>query len=473
MIKELLIGHMKTMSKSKNKDASPLYHKLAILVLRLEWIWIAVMILAFWHHSPPIRDNYVFLLGFVCPIIGARYLVHHRFITRTPLDILLLIFVILTVYNFHNAPLSRASYLVLVCRPILGIFMIWYFADHVRQHGHIRYLLITTILLGIFIGGVALLASQWDIVQKSSDFAFIINQLPKLDHKQVLPDMQLSFNSNEIAGALAYFCAFLLAISLKTFVIQEPTSTKYDRLSYWILRWGALLGFILTFSALLLGQSRFALGGVFIGLFIVILFVLPNWKLRIVGMLVWAIFLIIEIMIVTQMFPLNLAATSQTETPISTPATLNERDERTLSTRFELWERALWMMRDYPMTGAGMSTYKALVMQDKYIIPYYEEKRFPPPHAHNVFLQWGADLGVIGALLFVGIYGIVAWMAIQTYRHTNLNSKIMTIAITSGIISYMGYGIGDTITLWDRFAFVHWWFIALMMSIYIVKKYHP
>lgn len=461
------------MSKITKIVTEPLLLKFASILLHLEWVWVAGMILAFWHHSPPIRDHYVFLLGFIFPIIGARYIVHRRMFTRTPLDILLLMFMILTIYNFYNAPLSRASYWVLICRPLLGIFMIWYVAEHVRQHGHLRYLTIATVVLGILIGSIALVATQWDFINKSSDFAFILNHLPRLDHKQVLPDMQLSFNSNEIAGALTYFCSFLLAFSLKSFVIPEAHTTKSEQLIAWILRWGALLGFVLTFSALMLGQSRFALGGIFVGLLIVILFVLPNWKLRVTGLLMWAIFLTMEVMIITQMFPLDLSPTNNSETSIANPITLNERDERTLSTRFELWERALWMIRDYPTTGAGMSTYKALVMRDDYIIPYYKEKQFPPPHVHNAFLQWGADLGVMGLIFFIGLYGIIGGMAIHTYRYGNLNSKIMTIAITSSILSYMGYGIGDTITIWDRFAFAHWWFIALVVGVYIVRKYHP
>jgi putative inorganic carbon (hco3(-)) transporter len=460
------------MRKLKRYNSAPIYHNIPTLILRLEWIWIAVMVLAFWHHSPPIRDNYIFLLSFVIPILGARWLVHRRLFTRTPLDILLLIFMIISVYNFNYAPLSRASYFVLICRPLLGIFIIAYFAEHARQHGHIHFLTIATILLGILIGGVALLTSQWDIANKSSDFAFILTTLPKLDYKQVMPDMRLSFNVNEIAGALAYFAPFLLAITLKTFVHIETANTRYERIIYWILRWGALFGFLLTSSALLLGQSRFALGGVFVGLFIVIMFVLPNWKLRMVGLGIWGIFVIIEVMIVMQMFPLTLSQTPNTEVTQSTSTTLNQRDERTLSTRFELWERALWMVRDYPTTGAGMSTYRALVMRDEYIIPYYEAKQISPPHAHNTFLQFGADLGVMGLALFIGLYGSMVWIIIQIYHQTNVNFRIMTISITSGILSYMGYGVGDTITLWDRFAFLHWWFIAFMISVYIVQKYH-
>jgi len=351
--------------------------------------------------------------------------------------------------------------------------MIWYFAEHVRQHGHFDYLTIMTILLGILIGSIALVASQWDIANKSSDFAFVLTNMPTLDYKQFMPDMRLSFNVNEIAGALAYFCPFLLAITLKSFIYPTDIETRFERIVQWTLRWGALLGFILTFSALLLGQSRFALGGVFVGLLIVILFVLPRWKLKIAGIIIWGIFLTIEIMIITQMFPITFESVSNAESQQSIPATLTERDERTLSTRFELWERALWMIGDYPTTGAGMSTYRAMVMRDEYIIPYYKERQVSPPHVHNAFLQMGADLGIMGLVLFIGWYGVCGLMTFQTYHHQNLNSKIMTIGITSGILSYMGYGVGDTITLWDRFSFVHWWFIALVVSVYVVKKHFP
>ena len=178
-------------------------------------------------------------------------------------------------------------------------------------------------------------------------------------------------------------------------------------------------------------------------------------------------------MIVMQMFPLTLSQTLETEVTQSTPTTLNQRDERTLTTRFELWERALWMVRDYPTTGAGMSTYRALVMRDEYIIPYYKAKQIAPPHAHNAFFQFGADFGVMGLVLFISLYGSVGWIALQIVKQTNVNYRIMTIGITSGILSYIGYGIGDTIALWDRFAFIHWWFIALIISIYIIQKYHP
>lgn len=443
---------------------------IARMLLRLEWVWIALMIIAFWHRSPPFREQYVFLLGFAIPIYGIRWWVYGRLFTRTPLDIFLLIFVVLTVYNFQNAPISRADYWVLVCRPLLGIFIIYYFAEHIRQHDHIQYLVIATILLGLLVGGLALLASQWGASDKSELFAFLINGLPVLDHISILPDMQLSFNPNEIAGALAYFCPFFLGIALKTIFVETISLSYFDSIVKLFMRWGSLLGFLLTAIALFLGQSRFALAGVFVGVFVVILFVLPNWKLRFIGLSLWLVFLVLEIMIVTNVFPLQSSSVDDT-TITQTDTILDERDERTLFARFDLWERALRMVRDYPTTGAGMSTYRALVMQDEYIIPLYEGRRFGPPHAHNAFLQLGADLGVMGLFLFIAWYGTILRIAYQNYKFANLNYQIMTVAITSGILSYIGYGMGDTITLWDRFAFLHWWFIALAIAVYIKSRY--
>ncbi len=435
----------------------------------LEGVWIASMILAFWHISPPIRDQYVFLLLFAIPIYTLRYIIHRRFFTHTPLDILFLIFAIVTIYNFNNAPLARADYWVIVCRPFLGIFIVWYFVEHVRHYQHMRYLIVVTIILASVIGLVALLASQWTISSKSDDFRFILDILPRLDHKAVLPDMQLSFNPNEIAGALAYCCPFLLAIGLGSFRTQTSATSRCEFVINWLERWGALIGFTIAFTALFLGQSRFALAGTFIGLFIVIITILPTWKFRTIGIGIWSLIVFIEILLVLNILPLNLAQSSESNTSEPTVG-LNQRDESSFTNRFALWDRAIQMTMDYPTTGAGMSVYRAMVTREDYIIASYANRGARPPHAHNALLQMGADLGVIGWALFIGWYGVVAGMAIYTIQNGNLKFTIMTITVTASILGYMGYGIGDTITLWDRFAFIHWWYIGLMTATYISAK---
>ena len=437
-------------------------------LLRLEWVWIAVMIFAYWHISPPIRDRYVFLLIFAAPLYGARWLARRRLFTGTALDLFLLLFIPISIYNFYAAPLPRADYLVVACRYFLGIFMVFYFVTHTRQHKHLRYLTLATIGLGILISLVALTASQWVIIpDKLAPFRFIVDILPKLNAKQFLPDMQLSFNPNEIAGALSYFPPFMLTVAIGSFITRRETE---GGLIASLTRWGSLLGFIMSFAALILGQSRFALVGTFVALLIVLVMLLPGWKLKSLVIALWSLAVLLGILLVFNISPIDLVSRTIAEaTDSSSVANLSQRDEHSLFTRFEIWDRALRMIRDYPATGSGISTYRSMVEWPEYAVRYYAINNRILPHAHNMFLQMGTDLGIMGLFLFLAWYGAVAFMAVRCFRASR-HFRLMAIAIGAGILAHMGYGIGDDIPFWSRFGFANWWFIALMTALYILNR---
>ena len=429
------------------------------------------MIFAYWHISPPIRDRYVFLLVFALPLYGSRWLAQRRVFTGTALDLFLLLFVPISIYNFYAAPLPRAEYLVVACRYFLGIFIVFYFVDHARQHQHSRYLILATIGLGILISLVALVASQWTIIPgKLAPFRFMVDILPKLDPKQFLPDMMLSFNPNEIAGALSYFPPFMLAVAVGSFVAPDKTEDRpMPPITASLLRWGSLLGFILSFAALILGQSRFALVGTWVALLIVLVMLLPGWRLKGIVIALWSLSVLLGILLVFNISPANIA--SWTAAPDdSSVADLSQRDKHSLFTRFEIWDRAVRMIRDYPATGSGISTYRSMVERDEYAVRHYAINNRILPHAHNIFLQMGADLGVMGLFLFLAWYGAVAFMAVQSFRSPSRHSRIMVIAVATGILAHMGYGIGDDIPFWSRFAFANWWFIALMTALYVLNR---
>lgn len=441
-------------------------------LLRLEWVWIAVMIFAYWHISPPIRDRYVFLLIFAAPLYGARWLARRRIFTGTALDLFLLLFIPVSLYNFYAAPLPRADYLVVACRYFLGIFMVFYFVEHARRHQHLRYLTLATIGLGILISLVALTASQWVIIpDKLAPFRFIVDLLPKLNPKQFMPDMQLSFNPNEIAGALSYFPPFMLTVAIGAFAARRETAAGASRVIASLTRWGSLLGFIISLAALILGQSRFALVGTFVALLIVLVMLLPGWKLKTLVIALWSLAVLLGILLVFNVSPIDLVSRTIAEaTDRSLVADLSQRDEHSLFTRFEIWDRALRIIRDYPATGSGISTYRFMVEWPEYTVRHYAINNRILPHAHNMFLQMGTDLGVMGLFLFLTWYGAVAVMAVRCLRSQARPSRLMAIAIGAGILAHMGYGIGDDIPFWSRFGFANWWFVALMTALYILQR---
>jgi putative inorganic carbon (HCO3(-)) transporter len=73
----------------------------------------------------------------------------------------------------------------------------------------------------------------------------------------------------------------------------------------------------------------------------------------------------------------------------------------TLRGRVELWERALYVLRDFPFTGIGPGTFEANVLT---LYPLFENPPgAPQPHAHNLYLQMGVDYGIGGLMAFLAV----------------------------------------------------------------------
>jgi O-antigen ligase len=64
----------------------------------------------------------------------------------------------------------------------------------------------------------------------------------------------------------------------------------------------------------------------------------------------------------------------------------------TLASRWEVWQRGVMMVRDFPYTGIGIGTYNTIAhLLYPFFIAAPDEV---VPHAHNQFLQVAVDLGM-------------------------------------------------------------------------------
>ncbi len=83
-----------------------------------------------------------------------------------------------------------------------------------------------------------------------------------------------------------------------------------------------------------------------------------------------------------------------------------------VNTRRFLWEGALAMVRDFPITGIGLDQFLWL-NQSRYIDPRIWNERYTS-HPHNLFLDSWLSLGVLGVAL-LGVYifagGWIVWQA--------------------------------------------------------------
>ncbi len=67
--------------------------------------------------------------------------------------------------------------------------------------------------------------------------------------------------------------------------------------------------------------------------------------------------------------------------------------------REEIWSRAIYMLQDFPFTGIGMGSFGKVA---DLLYPFFLAAPGKVPHAHNLFLQIGVDLG---------LPGLIAWLA--------------------------------------------------------------
>lgn len=78
--------------------------------------------------------------------------------------------------------------------------------------------------------------------------------------------------------------------------------------------------------------------------------------------------------------------------------------ENSVSERETTWREAVFLIRKHPFAGVGVGNYTVALIQKYPSIPVYAIQP-----AHNVFLLVGAELGLIGMIIFLGlVYKIVA-----------------------------------------------------------------
>jgi len=411
---------------------------LKLILAIFEPILLTGMLFAFWFASPA-RDPWLWLLALVPVVWVLRGLVYRRIWTRTPLDGWLLAFVLLALVNIYTAPYRRTpdmaySFFVLMGRPLMGIALYGTFVEQARLRGSMRSLLAATLVLAAIITVLSLGASQWN--SKSIALRFVTDALPRIAEGLAPFDARGGFNANEMAGALAFVCPFMGGLVAYSW-------GRYHRL----LRVVTALLFGLLFLALFLGQSRFALVGTLIALAALAGLLIPARRGRWLAWTALAAITVFELLIVRDVFM-----------PPSQQA-LAERDAESITIRYDIWGSALHILRDYPLTGVGLNMFRDGRVRAVYPVPSYTNPVLP--HAHQEWLQIGADMGLLGLAVFIGLQAVVAWMLYTSYRRGDQSAKGVTAAVAAGLFAHGFFGLGDAITLWDRFAFLLWWLLGL------------
>jgi O-antigen ligase len=428
----------------------PIVSPLLRAVLIFEPVALVLMTFAFWLGSSPAapsRDQWLWTLALIPIFWVSRWVCYGHLWTRTPLDGWLLAFIVLAVINIAAAPYRRSasdpfySFIILMCRPLLGMSLYYYFVEYSRQRNRTDGLLTAMIAFGLLLGLLALGSSQWN--SKADVLKFITDALPRL---RGFPGAEGGFNANEIAGALAWLCPLLAGIALYPWRRRALTAL-------------AALAFGLVFASLFLGQSRFALFGTLAALALVFWLTLPRGRGLYAALTGVALFILLELLLLFNVLR-----------PPTTPETvgLNARDADSMEGRFDVWNSAFGIIGDYPLTGVGLNMFRDGRVRERYPAPRYEQKVLP--HAHNELLQVGSDMGLPGLAVYIGWHVVIGFMLYRAYRRGDRGVRTLAVAVAGGLLAHGVFGLGDAITLWDRFYFVPWLLFGLAGAAYVVAQ---
>jgi putative inorganic carbon (HCO3(-)) transporter len=143
-----------------------------------------------------------------------------------------------------------------------------------------------------------------------------------------------------------------------------------------------------------------------------------------------------------------------------------------LSVRTEIWRRAAFAIGDFALTGMGMGAWGEVA---PVLYPYLQiGTTTPVPHAHQLFLQVGLDLGLPGLVLFLATMGLGVWMAWESYRRyrgrpepEHRSRAALALALLAGLLILLTHGLVDAVTWGTKPAVLTWLLLALTTVLYL------
>jgi putative inorganic carbon (HCO3(-)) transporter len=115
--------------------------------------------------------------------------------------------------------------------------------------------------------------------------------------------------------------------------------------------------------------------------------------------------------------------------------------------RLEIWTRAWYMLQDFPFTGMGMGSFQKVVAR---FYPYIIVPESRGEHAHNIFLQIGADLGLVGLVTWLSILLLTIITTWRTYHRGIEAGNNEAAAAGAGLlcsqIALVVHGMVDAVT---------------------------
>lgn len=394
-----------------------------------------------------VRDTIpLYGLGILAGMWLLHWIVRGRLSLATPMDMPLLALLALLPLSLYIS-IDRALSLPKVYGLVLGINIFYLLVNLVRTRSLLRLVIPALIILALGITLLGLVGSDWTFAS-GSFLDPIYNRIPHLIN--VVPRATTSgINANTIGGALAFFVPLLAGLLWDRGSFRRAfLKFKVLEILYKLVVLGVAAA---ALGTLFLTQSRGAILGTIIGL---IAFAI--WKDR---RFLW----VIPVLLVGVLVFFMVIAGGNFTTFLEM---LDTNEFQTLPGRLEAWQNTIYLIQDFPFTGAGIGTYNKLFAEVYTFIPFALQGK-GSYHAHNTYLAVAIDLGLPALVLYMALVGSAATMALQTVRAGRTLTRALVRGLACGLLAHMVFGLTDAYLLGTKLGALMWIDYGLIAALYI------
>ena len=304
-----------------------------------------------------------------------RWVAYERITIRTPADWSIAILVLMIPVALWATAIPEVT-TPQVYRLLTGIAVYYAIVNWARSGERIRFILVGLVLLGVSLSAYAIISVEWPDRKLPAIISTMNNVL--------IPIVTDKVNPNVLAGSLALILPLLAAMGF--------TSSDSISMTYRIILW---IGLIFISTVLFLTFSR----GAFLALGITMLvFITLRWKF---GWIVLPLAGVLIAGIIFQYGAFNIL-----------DFLFSGTSSDSVGSRVQLWSRAVLMIQYFPFTGVGMGAFSEVVDQ---LFPLAESVTVSIPHAHNLLLQVGIDLGIPGLIGWLASWFLAALISWRIY----------------------------------------------------------
>jgi putative inorganic carbon (HCO3(-)) transporter len=339
-----------------------------------------------------------------------RWIVHGRPTVRTAADpamLVLLLLVPVTLWATAFPEMTRPQ----VWRLLSGIGFMYAVVNWADQRSRLQLLTYGFMVAGLLLAIVSPISVSW----QGATIPFLPISLAEL-FPRITP---FAINANIMAGQIVLLLPFPLGLLLLS-----------SQRMHWPLLLLADASVLTMVGVLVVAQSRGALLAL---LAIIALVFILRWR--------WGWLLPLALAAVSGMIAIILGS-GRVETILERGGII-----KTAESRFEIWNRAWYMIQDFPFTGIGMGSFKHVANM---LYPFFIN---PPSisHTHNLFLQVAVDLGIIGLVAWLALLGAVIHAAWRTYRHATIIGddwlRGLGLALLGSQVALLVHGLTD-VAVW-------------------------